>query len=193
MFGLLLLFTSPAIAPAQDQCPMVIISSSAFAKGKANYTAGVSDGDPNVTPTYNWAISNGTIVSGKGTSSITVEAEPGTNVTATVDVGGYARECPTSASSTELINAGEAPDCPQLILVTDSPARGKGIFGAQLFPQPAGIKWNWNISAGRIVRGQGSSRIDIEAAPGSSVTGTITIGGAPEGCTLSETQELAIK
>lgn len=66
------------------------------------FTADVSGGDPNVTPTFNWTVSAGTISSGQGTSSITVDTTGigGQSVTATVDVGGYPRECSTSSSCT---------------------------------------------------------------------------------------------
>jgi hypothetical protein len=70
------------------------------------FTANISGGDPDVPPTFNWTISAGTIKSGQGTSSITVDIsglESGTSVTATVDVGGYDRSCSTSASCSTTI------------------------------------------------------------------------------------------
>ncbi|HJQ67672.1 MAG TPA: hypothetical protein VKA70_01785 [Blastocatellia bacterium] len=71
--------------------------------GALTFTANVTGGDPNVTPTYNWTVSNGTISSGQGTSVITVDLTGLTDnstVTATVDVGGYDRACSTSSSCT---------------------------------------------------------------------------------------------
>jgi len=62
------------------------------------FTASVS-GDV----TYNWTVSDGTIESGQGTPSITVRTTSGmagSNVTATVTVGGLCAECPNSASET---------------------------------------------------------------------------------------------
>lgn len=193
MFGIMLLFATPAIAPAQDKCPQVMVSSSAQPGGKIGYTAMVDGGDPDVSPTFNWAISAGSIVSGQGTPVIEVEAEPNQFVTATVDVGGYDRSCATSQSASEEARPADTSDCPLLMLVTDSPSRGKGIFGAQLFPEFAGAKWTWRISEGKIVRGQGTGRIDIEAASGSTVTGSIAVDGAPAHCKLAETQDLLIK
>jgi hypothetical protein len=35
--------------------------------------ASVTGGDENVTPTYNWTVSDGTIDSGQGTSTITID------------------------------------------------------------------------------------------------------------------------
>jgi len=89
--------------PAQ-QCPTVTVSCADSAQDgqETTYTASVSGGDPNVTPTFNWTVSAGTISSGQGTSSITVETTgvAGQSITATVDVGGYSRECRTSNSCT---------------------------------------------------------------------------------------------
>jgi len=54
------------------------------------FTASVRGGDGNFNLTYNWTVSTGTISSGQGTQSITVDTTGvagGTNVTATVSVG----------------------------------------------------------------------------------------------------------
>jgi hypothetical protein len=80
------------IPHAPPPCPNVTVSCSDTAKA----------GTP-ITPTYNWTVSAGTITSGQGTSSITVDTTGLPNnstVTATVDVGGYDRSCSTSASCT---------------------------------------------------------------------------------------------
>lgn len=89
-------------------CPTVDVSCPADVNedGTITFTANVSGGDPSVTPTYNWTVSAGTIASGQGTSTITVDARGlgGQTVTATVDVGGYDRQCSTSDScSTQVI------------------------------------------------------------------------------------------
>lgn len=79
------------------------------------FTASVGGGDV----TYNWSVSAGTISSGQGTSSITVDTmglDPGSNVTATVEIGGAPADCgcTTSGSATgsikeraEVINVDE--------------------------------------------------------------------------------------
>jgi hypothetical protein len=66
------------------------------------FTANVSGGENN---TYNWTVSAGTISSGQGSPSITVDTTGlpgGTNVTATVDLGGTdpACNCPHIESAT---------------------------------------------------------------------------------------------
>ncbi|HJR07963.1 MAG TPA: hypothetical protein VJ842_11945 [Pyrinomonadaceae bacterium] len=104
---------APAVAP--QQCPTVTVSCPDTAEenlqGALTFTANVSGGDPNVTPTFNWTVSAGTISSGQGTSSISVDTTGigGQTVTATVDVGGYPRQCSTSSSCTTSIAKKTAP------------------------------------------------------------------------------------
>ncbi|MCA1565642.1 MAG: hypothetical protein LC803_08380 [Acidobacteria bacterium] len=71
----------------------------------------MSGGDTHVTPTFNWTVSAGMISSGQGTSSIKVDTTGigGQTVTATVDVGGFLRECRTSNSCTTGIAKKTAP------------------------------------------------------------------------------------
>ncbi|HEX3560994.1 MAG TPA: hypothetical protein VHU19_17465, partial [Pyrinomonadaceae bacterium] len=91
--------------PTPPPCPTLRVSCQDTAKpgDQITFTANVSGGNPNATATYNWTVSAGTITSGQGTSSITVDTKglPGNSaVTATVDVGGYDRSCATSSSCT---------------------------------------------------------------------------------------------
>jgi hypothetical protein len=62
-------------------------------------TAQISDVAPDAVLTYNWTISAGTIKSGQGTPTITIDtsATAGQSVTATVEVGGI-NGCPMRAS-----------------------------------------------------------------------------------------------
>ncbi len=79
------------------------------------FTASVGGGDV----TYNWTVSSGTIESGQGTSSITVNTSglaAGSNVTATVDIAGVPADCgcTTSGSAT-----GSIKDKPETISVDE--------------------------------------------------------------------------
>jgi hypothetical protein len=66
------------------------------------FTANFTQGTPTVSETYNWTVSAGTITSGQGTSSITVDTKGlgGQSVTATVEVGGVDPSCNRTASCT---------------------------------------------------------------------------------------------
>jgi hypothetical protein len=107
--------SQPAAPVYLQQCPTVTVSCPDTAaenlEDALTFTANVSGGDPNVTPTFNWTVSAGMISSGQGTSSIKVDTTGlgGQTVTATVDVGGFPRECSTSNSCTTSIGKKAAP------------------------------------------------------------------------------------
>jgi hypothetical protein len=96
----------------QSKCPKTNVAcpDSVDAGGKLSFSADVRGGDSQVTPTYNWSVSAGSISSGQGTSTIEVdtsEVTGGGTITATVDVGGFNRECgygSTASSCTTIVN-----------------------------------------------------------------------------------------
>jgi hypothetical protein len=77
------------------------------------FTANFTQGTPTVSETYNWTVSAGTITSGQGTSSITVDTtgQGGGSITATVEVGGLDPSCTRTASCT--VQIGTPPDVPR--------------------------------------------------------------------------------
>jgi hypothetical protein len=89
---------------AVAQCPKVEVScpSEVDAEMPITFTASVTGGDPGAIGTYNWTVSAGTISSGQGTSSITVDTTgvDGQSCTATVTLGGYDPKCQPAQSST---------------------------------------------------------------------------------------------
>lgn len=91
-------------APKPAACPKISVSSPTETdEGQPiTFTASVTGGDPDLTMTFNWVISAGTISSGQGTSTITVDTvnEGGRSVTATVQIGGLDAGCNNSAIST---------------------------------------------------------------------------------------------
>jgi hypothetical protein len=112
----LLLGTLSFPAAAQDiavSCPTVRVSCPDLVRAgeELTFTVSVSGGDPSVEPTYNWTVSAGTISSGQGTSTIVVDTTGigGQTVTATVDVGGFPRECSTAESCTTSVSEKDVP------------------------------------------------------------------------------------
>ena len=95
--------TCPCVAKP-PVCPTVRVTcpDTVTVGSPITFTAEVSSGDPAVTATFNWSVSAGTISSGQGTSSITVDTAglEGQSVTATVNVGGYAADCSGQATAT---------------------------------------------------------------------------------------------
>ena len=77
-------------------CPDVAIESGEAVK----FQASVKDGGPNISPTFKWTVSEGSITSGQDTATIIVKL-PGhalSSITATVEVRGFAPECRNTAS-----------------------------------------------------------------------------------------------
>ncbi|HKO95375.1 MAG TPA: hypothetical protein VJU86_00170 [Pyrinomonadaceae bacterium] len=87
-------------------CPTVSVScpSDVDQGSPITFSASVS---PDANVTYNWSVSAGTISSGQGTSSITVDTAGlgGQSVTATLELGGLDPACSRTASCTTSIRA----------------------------------------------------------------------------------------
>jgi hypothetical protein len=85
-------------------CPQISVScpDSVELNAPITFTASVTGGGDGFTPTYNWSVSAGTISSGQGTSTITVDTSGlgGQTVTATVSIGGADPSCSNTASCT---------------------------------------------------------------------------------------------
>ena len=105
------------------------------------FTANVSGGTQ-ATITYNWTVTAGTITSGQGTPSITVDTTglAGQSVTANLEIGGTEPSCDCPKTATE--TAGVAPN-PDSVLVDEFGAlpnddiRGRlDLFFAELSNNP---------------------------------------------------------
>ena len=88
--------------PAPPVCPTVTVSCPEVVAENASVTfsATMSGGSGNITPGYSWNVTAGRIVSGQGTSSITVDTTglAGQTIRASVDVTGYGMPCPASCA-----------------------------------------------------------------------------------------------
>jgi hypothetical protein len=89
--------------PPRPVCPNVAIYCPDVQQAGApiTFTASVSGGTPGITPVYNWKISAGTILSGQGTPTITVDTAglAGQPISAVVEVAGYNLECRASCQA----------------------------------------------------------------------------------------------
>ncbi|HXI25387.1 MAG TPA: hypothetical protein VNG71_16095 [Pyrinomonadaceae bacterium] len=92
----------PPPPPEKPVCPTVSVScpEAATENAPVTFTANLSGGTAGITPTYNWTISAGRIISGQGTPSITVDTTglAGQTVRATLDIGGFGMPCPASCA-----------------------------------------------------------------------------------------------
>jgi hypothetical protein len=171
-----------------------LLSSRLACPGAAvTFTAVIAGNTQNDKPTFNWTISSGEIISGQGTFTIKVlPDEAAGSVTATVEVGnvsGLRTECNRQASATIEIALCCLPPCPTLEIScpTDIPQAGKpvpvsiNISGGDPNIKP---KYHWQVSAEKIVGGQGTPEIlvDITDTPRQSVTATVEVDGLPPAC-----------
>ncbi len=100
--------------PPPPPCPTVSVScpTDVEANQPITFTASVSGGASGASWTYNWSVSAGTISSGQGTSTITVDTANlgGQSVTATVSIGGADPSCTgTTASCTTSVKPPPTP------------------------------------------------------------------------------------
>lgn len=83
-------------------CPNVAVTCPSEVEdgGSVTFKADFRQGTPVVSPTYNWTVSAGTITSGQGTDTITVDSKGtgGQTITATVELGGIDPSCGRTAS-----------------------------------------------------------------------------------------------
>jgi hypothetical protein len=112
------------------QCPTLSVSApdSIEAGSPATFSVGINFGG-NIT--YNWTLSAGTITSGQGTSSITVDTSglKGQTVTATLELGGLDVSCSRTASASTQVLSGISPDT-TLVTGVVKDESGKGLSGA---------------------------------------------------------------
>jgi hypothetical protein len=98
--------------PPPPPCPTVSVScpSQADPGTPVTFTASVSN-DSGLSLTYNWSVSAGTISSGQGTSTITVDTANlgGQTVTATVSLGGADPSCTGTTASCSVTITAPAP------------------------------------------------------------------------------------
>lgn len=94
--------------PPPPVCPTVNIScpEAGTENAPVTFTANLTGGTGGITPSYNWNVSAGRIISGQGTPSITVDTTglAGQTVRATLDVGGFNMPCPASCAVSIPIN-----------------------------------------------------------------------------------------
>jgi hypothetical protein len=98
--------------PPRPSCPNVSIYCPDVTEAgqPVTFTTSLSGGAAGVTPVYNWRVSAGTITSGQGTPTITVDTTglAGQPIVATVEVEGYNLECRATCQS-----AVPAPSAPR--------------------------------------------------------------------------------
>jgi gliding motility-associated-like protein len=122
--------------------------------------------NPNPTSTYTWVITNGTIASGQGTDSITVDwsSTSGTGIVSVVEITDLGCESPVPVTLNVSINVvltPVAPTGPTLFCANQA----QGIIYTTLFTP--GSTYNWVAVGGNIVSGNGTATVMVDwTAPG---------------------------
>jgi len=82
-------------------CPTVSVSCSNRVDSQTTFEATVAGGDPEMKPIYNWSVTAGKIISGQGTSKLTVDISDlgSRSITATVSLGRADPACTISQAS----------------------------------------------------------------------------------------------
>jgi len=134
---------------------------------------------------YTWTTDAGRI-EGNGDSArwILDGAEPGYHHVYLESVLGNASdECRVLASTTVLVECLPAPECPQISIVCpDRVDTGKPILFGSLVNGTLGsspLAYNWTITPGTILEGQGSDsvRVNTTGLEGQTITATVALAG----------------
>jgi hypothetical protein len=140
-------------------CPTLDVTgpSAAVAPGEVmTFTATVTGGSQ-ATVTYDWSVTSGTIIEGQGTPAIRVQTTPemaGTNVTATVNIGGLCETCTErSASETGIVAApARASETDSFGVLPNDEVRGRlDAFFSQLQNDPTATGYIINYGSDRDV------------------------------------------
>lgn len=101
LFGWLATFAVAQERSNSSMCPIITVSCPDWASDShLTFSASFSGIGLTVKPTYRWSVSAGNIISGQGTSSITVDVSGlfGQSFTGSVEVGGLPSHCSNAAS-----------------------------------------------------------------------------------------------
>lgn len=212
---LTLVLSISAYAVGQDrpssECPEIsIIGPARIAEPgqTGSYTAKIDMRGMRYSPEYVWTASHGRIVKGQGTTQVEVihdqpEIE---NLTVTLEVRGLPSGCQNTVSealaiaptqTAKKIDPGPAPqNCPTLEVTGPS---GVTVPGAIMpfavvvsDPSLKKLSFEWQVSGGTIVEGQGTRVIKVIAPaerPRTNVNATVTVNGLPNGCANSASDE----
>lgn len=120
-----------------QHCPAINLSANSFSLTAGEPLTIKAEVKEGTNITYNWSVSTGTIMSGQGTSAITIKTDGlgGMYLTATLEIGGVPANCPSvSSTSVEIL---EGPEMISMITYTNSSALTAAITK---FTEQTGLK-----------------------------------------------------
>lgn len=148
---------------------------------------------------YKWAASNGEIISGEGTTKVSVEwPDRCLNVTVTVYVSGLPATCPATASETVGVShCKPSVRCPQVsitgpngIFDTNEPiSYVAAVDGSVEDFKPIFV---WSVFNGEILEGQGTKNIAVRLTEvGRNLTVRLDVKGLPRECLSSASETIS--
>jgi hypothetical protein len=167
------------------------------------FTATVEGAEPGAALTFNWTVSNATIMSGQGSTTIRVSSDEPLRgeIKAEVEVGGLIGlepECERRASKIlDIATCCVSPcptlsiSCPTELLMCGAPATvALNVSGGD---PNLNLKYKWQVSAGKITSGQGTPQITVDMGEtGETITATVEVEGLPPECDRIESCSFSV-
>jgi hypothetical protein len=101
-------------------------------------------------------------------------------------------------SITATAQSNPAPACPTLTVTGPAGIPNPGDFISYIVQLtgniPANVGFKWSVSSGKVVEGQGTDQVKIDAdwMSGVSITATVDVLGLPEGCPTTSSETMAV-
>lgn len=160
---------------------------------EARFTVRITPKKPEWRFRYNWTLSEGEPSTGQDSHTITVRRATASFIDATVSIAGGPDDsiCPVvstdrAAWATEKEQSQQSTDCPTITvsgpvgIVDPDPFKFSAKVEGKL---PHKVKYEWTVSTGQIIDGQGTSAITVvHPDPNQTLTATVEISPLPKGC-----------
>lgn len=179
----------------ESPCPTILVecADSITSDKNAVFKVEVSGGPRGAPTSYRWSVEQGKIVKGQDTEKLEVETvdRAQERITARVRIGGFDPSCFTEAScTTNFVRQIEllTPPCPHVEVSCPRTldVNGRAVFSARVAEaeDSRGVSYYWTVNWGKIISGQGTSKIEVEHKErwGEKLTATVTVGGYDPSC-----------
>lgn len=157
-----------------------------------DFVATVKGGPASVSPAFAWTTSKGEVIPGARPNEAFVAffgAKDGDEIAVGVEVKGYAAGCKVTGKLLHRVKI-VAPQCPTLSVSGPTAAVAEGtpatltlnLSGIDV--KAAGVTYNWQLSDGSLVSGQGTNTVSIDTAGtgGKSIKAEVDILGVSPTC-----------
>ncbi|MGI6341955.1 MAG: C25 family cysteine peptidase [Bacteroidales bacterium] len=134
---------------------------------------------------YQWEVPQGTIIEGQGTNTITVVWDNNTSADAVSVTETNSQDCSTTVTKNVTINANTSPE------ISGNLSTCKNDTETYYTPFVEGNTYNWEVSGGNIVSGQGTNQIEVNWDVAGDFTLSITEGN--QNCETTVVEAVEVK